>query len=175
MAVIATTRNPLVNAVQSGDFREDLYYLLANTVIDLPALPQREKLAVLVQSLATRLAGGTVEITPEALHAIRSYSWPGNVRELRSTLQQALLEGDGHRISLMDLTSSTVFERGARRSPGDEPSGQPIHDVPYSERTRILDALIGTRWNVSQAARRLGIGRATIHRKMKQFGISRPT
>lgn len=175
VAVIATTRRRLAHAVRVGSFREDLYYLLANTVIALPPLPKREKLDALVQSLAARLAGRKVEITPEAMQAIQSYHWPGNVRELRSTLRQALMEGDGHRISLIDLASSPLFEQGAHRSFSDALPEQPMRELPYDERTQILDALIGARWNVSQAARKLGIGRATIHRKMKRLGISRPS
>ena len=171
IAVIATTRVPLVQEVRAGRFREDLYYLLANTIIALPRLQLHEALDVLTNSLAARIAGRSVEIAPEAMAAIRSHSWPGNVRELRSALQQAILGGDGRRISLMDLKTSTMFDQGVLLAAAH----QSLRDVPYSERNEILDALIGASWNVSQAARRLGIGRATIHRKMNKYNISRPS
>ncbi len=174
-AVIATTRRPLLQTVQAGEFREDLYYLLANAIIVLPRLQKREKLKALVKSITTRLAGRPVEITLEAMDAIRSHGWPGNVRELRNALQQALLEGDGLRISLMDLKSSTIFNESTHQPAAATRWSGSDRGVPYSEENQIVDALIGARWNVSQAARNLGMGRATIHRKIKQFKISRPS
>lgn len=173
--VIATTCKPLVRAVRAGEFREDLFYLLANTIIALPRLQTHERLDVLVRSLAARVAGGPVHITTEAMAAIQSFDWPGNVRELRNVLQQAILEGNGCRISLMDLKASTMFDQRAREATTIGPGRQRIHDLTYSEKNEILDALIGARWNVSLAARKLGIARATIHRKMNKFDISRPS
>ncbi len=175
LRILATTSHPLMDAVQDGRFREDLYYLLANTRIELPPLRERESLDTLANSLAERLAGEKVEITPEAIDAIASHAWPGNVRELRSVLQQALLEGDGGRISLIDLRASPVFVESSARPSANDRGGRAPSETPYSERAMLMDALVSARWNVSQAARKLGIGRATIHRKMKRHGISRPS
>ena len=175
VAVIATTRKPLSHVVQAGAFRDDLYYLLANAIIVLPPVRERGGFDMLVQTLAARLASRPVDITPDAMKALASYPWPGNVRELKSVLRQALLEGNGRRISLMDLRSTPLFEPMARR-PVISGSVDSRNDADaYREEDRIIDALISARWNVSLAARKLGIGRATINRKMKQFGISRPS
>ena len=168
--IIATSRRSLIGAVEQGHFRDDLYYLLARTVITLPPLSARERIDTLAHRLATSLSGKDVDITPEAIQRLRAHIWPGNVRELRNVLQQALIEGDGCRISGVDLQGI------ARPSPvqlGAAPS-EPVRQAGYDERSMISDALISARWNVTQAARSLGIGRATIHRKMKQFGIARP-
>ncbi|MEM8970487.1 MAG: sigma 54-interacting transcriptional regulator [Pseudomonadota bacterium] len=173
--VIATTRKPLSSAVQNGAFRDDLYYLLANAIIVVPPVQQRADLEVLTQALADRLADHAIDIAPEAMDAIRSYPWPGNVRELRSALQQALMEGDGQRISLVDLQSSPIFDPNTKNTLVVAAQDWPVHALSYSEEDQIRDALSSTRWNVSQAARKLGIGRATIHRKMKLFNISRPS
>ncbi|MEO1494311.1 MAG: sigma 54-interacting transcriptional regulator, partial [Pseudomonadota bacterium] len=175
VAVIATARKALSNAVKTRAFRDDLYYLLANAIIVMPPVRERKNLNSLIHALARRLAGHSVEIAAEALSAIRSYTWPGNVRELKSALQQALLEGDGRRIYLLDLRSSPIFDPGSMNLAAAPPHDLPTNTISYCDEDRILDALRSTRWNVSQAARRLGIGRATIHRKMKQFNISRPS
>lgn len=166
LRVIATSRRVLMQSVEQGLFRDDLYFLLARAVVALPGLAARERIEVIAHDLAASLAGAEVEITEEALAVLRAHSWPGNLRELQNVLQQALIEGDGRRISaveLQDLTrTSAVVQAVAPPS------------VSYDERSMIEDALTGARWNVSQAARTLGMGRATIHRKMKHYGISRP-
>ncbi|MCJ7871316.1 helix-turn-helix domain-containing protein [Phaeobacter sp. J2-8] len=167
--IIATSRKSLIDAVEQGRFRDDLYYLLARTVIALPPLKAREQIAHLAQALATSLSGKDVVITPEAAETLRMHHWPGNVRELRNVLQQALIEGDGRRISRTDLQAiaqNVPIQADTRTDL--------LPNARYDERTMIADALSGARWNVTQAARNLGIGRATIHRKMKQYGIMRP-
>lgn len=172
--IIATCRQPLSAAVEDGSFRDDLFFLLAGTVVNLPPIRQRERIEELVGEIARQLAGPEVEVSKEAKDVITAFDWPGNVRELKNALQHALLEGDGHRISPIELRDRILPVSGAKSIPGRtaDISGQPrLH---YDEQTLILDALVGTRWNVSQAARNLGMGRATIHRKMKQYGIARP-
>lgn len=173
--IIATCRHSLQSMVERNCFRDDLYYLLANAAIRVPALLQREKPELLIQDVANRIAGQEVEITTEALNALSSYEWPGNVRQLRSILQQALLEGNGQRISLIDLGSTAVCDVAAKLPIESRvPSGQVVK-VVYDEKTRILDSLLSAHWNISQAARNLGMARATIHRKMKLHGIKRPS
>ncbi len=172
--VVATSRKPLKEAVKNGQFRDDLYFLLGNARFELPPLRERERPEALARALASRMAGAKVEVTAEAVDAIRRHAWPGNVRAMRSALRQSLLAGDGRRISLLDLLASSEFgdpERSPSLSGG---SRRAIPRRPYDEMTLLLDALLGAHWNVSRAARNLGIGRATIHRKMLQYGIARP-
>ncbi len=167
--IMATSRHSLRQNVEQGLFRDDLNFLLARAVVALPALAERERIDALARDLAGSLAGAEVEITEEALAVLRAHPWPGNLRELRNVLQQALMEGNGRRISaveLLDLAPPATLQAGAPAVPRSVAN--------YDERSMIEDALAGARWNVSQAARTLGMGRATIHRKMKQFGISRP-
>ncbi len=174
LRIIATCRHPLHSLVNNSQFRDDLYYLLASAVIRVPCLPQRENISTLLQRLANRIAGRDVEITPEALDVLSTYHWPGNIRQLRSVLRQALLEGSSQRISLNDLTSTSVCEMLPDISADVNTPNEPTVKVVYDERTQIVDALHGARWNISQAARRLGMARSTIHRKMKHYGIVRP-
>ena len=173
--IVATSRKPLKDAVEQGRFRDDLFFLLGNARIELPPLRVRERPEALARALASSLAGADVEVTEEAANAIGHHTWPGNVRELRSTLRQALMSGDGQRISLLDLrATSALSDAGRNLSPADG-NHSPDLSRPYDEKAMILDALLGANWNVTRAARNLGMGRATIHRKMKHHGIVRPT
>ncbi|MGI9410874.1 MAG: sigma-54-dependent Fis family transcriptional regulator [Hyphomicrobiaceae bacterium] len=174
LRVVATSRKPLKDAVEAGRFRDDLYFLLSNGRFEIPPLRQRERPEALARALAVDLAASDVEITEEAIDKIRHHTWPGNVRELRNTLRQSLIEGDGRRISLINLQASSAFGVSDGRA---LPSsfGQQYRTIQaYDEKTMIVDALLGANWNVSRAARKLGMGRATIHRKMKLHGITRP-
>lgn len=174
LRIVATSDSSLGDKVQCGRFRSDLYYLLAGASIELLPLRQRERLDVFALACAEKIAGTEVEISAEALDMIVAHDWPGNVRELRSVLQQALLGGDGRRISPVDLMETSLFARSASGRLVKPEGAKPLSRIAYDEKSMLLDALTGARWNVSQAARNLGIGRATIHRKMKHHGISRP-
>ena len=135
----------------------------------------------MARTIATRLAKAEVTLTDDAARAISRYGWPGNLRELRNVLRSALMSGDGRHISLHDLRTSPVGQ------PSDRVTAEPNNRVAkpvamprqipshiYDEKVQIMDALTSARWNISRAARNLGIGRATIHRKMKLYGIERP-
>lgn len=174
LSIIATCRTKLVDAVRAGRFRDDLFFLLSGAIVELPPLRQREGLADLAQRLASRIAGEPVQITRDAQLMLAEHDWPGNVRELRNILQQALMEGNGRQISPVDL-SVTVLCRTivTQVASGADHALVPLRHV-YDEKTMLLDTLSGTGWNVSEAARKLGIGRATINRKIKQYGLSRP-
>ncbi|WP_299506722.1 sigma 54-interacting transcriptional regulator [uncultured Roseobacter sp.] len=175
LRIVALSRNSLSDVVEQGRFREDLYYLLAGTVIELPPLREREGLPELALHVGSQIAGAEIQITQEAQEMLATYDWPGNVRELRNVLQQALLEGTGTRISPVELEpfQSRIAKRLPRTQCANDEFRRPIRPA-YDERSMLLDALNSTHWNVSKAARVLGIGRATLNRKIKQHGIARP-
>lgn len=176
LRIVALSRNNLIEAVHEGRFREDLYYLLAGTVVELPPLREREGMKELAQRLGSRIAGKKVQITEGAHDMLAQHDWPGNVRELRNALHQALLEGNGTRISPLEL--QPFFAKIAQQTQHRHRiTGQadPFRPPNYDERQVLLDALSRTNWNVTQAARFLGIGRATINRKIKQHGLARPS
>ncbi|MEM7598289.1 MAG: helix-turn-helix domain-containing protein [Pseudomonadota bacterium] len=166
LVLITTARAPIREAVAAGTFRDDLYYRLSGLRLTLPPLRAREHPAKLASGLANTLAGHDVDLTDAASAAIAAYDWPGNLRELQNTLRQALLQGQDGRISELDL---------ALAQPSFAAPRAPKPGAAFDEETMILDALQSARWNVSKAARHLGIGRATIHRKMNIYGISRPS
>ncbi|MEM1236546.1 MAG: sigma 54-interacting transcriptional regulator [Pseudomonadota bacterium] len=163
--IIGISRMALKAAVADGEFRDDLYYLMSGTVLELPPLREREHPELIAELLARKSSGKDTVLSRDAKDAIVAHDWPGNLRELRHTIRQALMRGDGTRISAVDLAITK------------SPAAPTISRIANSlgERELIFEALQGSRWNVSKAARHLGMGRATIHRKMKAMGISRPT
>ena len=128
----------------------------------------------LAHDLAGNLAGAEIRFTEDANEAIRRHNWPGNVRELRSVLQQALISGDGSQISIVDFRGIlNPANEGSMATSGRKKRSFGLK-APLDEKTLLLEALQGAGWNVAAAARNLGIGRATINRKMRAYDIKRP-
>ncbi|MEQ6202281.1 sigma 54-interacting transcriptional regulator [Sulfitobacter sp. HNIBRBA2951] len=164
LRVVSRSRKPLIDAVNAGHFRDDLFYLLTGSKVFLPPLRMREHPEVLAQALCAQLTGRTVTFSAEAKDALCRLPFYGNVREMRGVLRNALATAQGNRINLLDLQQSAI----AAPLSTDIPA--PANLVPvYDERSMILDALSNSRWNVSEAARMLGMGRATINRKLKLY------
>ena len=172
--VIAATHRDLVNEVTAGRFREDLYYRLSVMPVHLPPLRARsredlmELATTVLDDLARELPDGPRRLSDEAMERLLGYSWPGNLRELRNVLERAMLLGRGQ-------------ERiGPELLPGDvrNASGGPVsteRHVPQSleeiERGHIERTLRAHEGNRTHAARELGISRATLIKKIKQFGL----
>lgn len=176
LRVVSTSRNTLIDAVNAGHFRDDLYYLLTGSKVFLPPLRMREHPEVLAQALCAQLDGRTITFSPEAKDALRRLPFYGNVREMRSVLQNALETAQGNRINLLDLHQASVAAPLPTLKQASTCAIASADPVPtYDERSMILDALTNSRWNVSEAARALGMGRATINRKLKLYEIRRPT
>jgi DNA-binding NtrC family response regulator len=173
--VVAATRRDLHAAVAEGQFREDLYYRLNVFPITLP--PLRERAADIPLLVERALAGlrsarPRISCSPLAVRALRAYGWPGNVRELFSVLESAVIRADDDRIEAQHLP------RQVRECV--EGGGTPTADryrtaeTPADECTAIraaLDAAAGSR---ARAAELLGMGRTTLWRKMKHYGIELP-
>lgn len=173
--VIAATNRDLKAEVDAGRFREDLYFRLAVFPVTLPPLRSRpEDIDLLAhgflrecnERLGTNLAG----FTQAALAALTRYDFPGNVRELENCVERAAILEDGALVTLSALPEVVVaaFKEGdapARPVPADGESEE-IVPLAEAERRIILHALRVTGGNVLEAARRLGISRATIYRKV---------
>jgi len=166
--VIAGTNRELRAAVGRGLFRDDLFYRLATVEIRLPALADRiEDLPLLVQHFVAEgraETGRRIEgLTPEAEAALRAHSWPGNVRELRSAIMYACMVAQDCRIGVSDLPASV-------HSPG---AAQP-DNVKHAERKLIERVLAEADSDRMEAARRLGISRATLYRRLAEFNHGKP-
>ncbi len=171
LRVVGLSRQPLLDAVAERRFRDDLYYLLAGARISLPPLRAREQPEVLAQVLATKLAGRRIDLSAEAAALIRAHPFPGNLRELRTALECALMTAAGDCLTPVDLHPTSIARDAALTA---APAAQ-VPRLSYDEATMIRDALTSSRWNVSEAARRLGVSRATINRKIKLHGLTRPS
>ena len=184
--LVAATNKNLIELVADGRFREDLYYRLNVIDIRTPALKDhREDIALLVSRFLKEFSaanGGTVTgIEPAALKALEDYDWPGNVRQLRNVVEKMVVLSSGSRLIVDDLPLEVTRNGEAASSPLQKeasPSTVHLHLSPSpqslasSERTQILAALERCHGNKSKAADELGISRRTIHRKLKDWGLS---
>ena len=166
--IIFSTNRNLLERVESGDFRADLLYRIRGARIHVPPLRERLEdipllaIAFLAQQRAT--SGKLVlDFDPQVIEQMAHYHWPGNIRELRATVEYALVRCHGRHISLADLPAEVL----------DATPSAPELSAADDQRTRILEALRTTGGNRAQAARLLGIGRATLYRHLKVLGIQR--
>lgn len=146
---------------------QEFYYLLRGGIVSLPSLRARDRLGKTIGLLADQIAGQAVEIGKETRDALCHHPWRGNLHELKAVLEQALICGNGSTIHLGDLPTD-IGDAWAKHV-----SGSRRQKRAAAEARQIRDMLESTRWNVSEAARRLGIGRATINRKMTRYGLVR--
>ena len=175
--VAATNRN-LLEMVSQGHFREDLYYRLAVVHIDLPPLRDRDEDVVLLarhfleeisQEVGVRIQG----FGESAVESLRRYPFPGNVRELRNLVERAVLFSDGERIEHLEMGpgsySESLESSGLPSVSGH--SSAPFLSIEELVQQHIREALSRAEGNKSQAARLLGIDRATLYARMKKHGI----
>jgi DNA-binding NtrC family response regulator len=168
--VLATTNRDPEAMVNEGSLREDLYYRLRGFEIRLPPLREHPEDIPL---LATHfLAGAGDGFTADALRALGAAPWPGNVRELRNVVGSALASAGRSRIGIDQLRlppAQTRTSAGPERASDGAESGATLKEL---ERLAIQQALESCAGNRTRAARRLGIDRSTLRRKMTEFGIA---
>ncbi len=168
--VIAATNQDIEAAVKRGSLRKDLYFRLNVVSIKVPPLRERKSdIPILVHYFMEKYAGedGRIsELSYEAMTRLMSYNWPGNVRELENCIQRALVLGTGRVIQARDLPSNVLYQVG----PVPEvPEISPLGDL---ERRAILQALKTTEGDRLRAAKLLGIGKTTIYRKLREYGMT---
>ncbi len=180
--VIGATNRVLVQMVESGGFREDLYYRLACITIELPPLrARRSDIPALAEALLVRINqvnGSRLYLTGEALDRLTSYDFPGNVRELRNILQRAaaLSAGSGNGaigaadIRVEGVRSVTSGPDGAGVSTGQSPGRAPtsMRAVERSHIAELLERFDGHRRAVADA---LGISERTLYRKLRRYEL----
>ncbi len=174
--VVAATNRDLEVEVAGGRFREDLFYRLSVIPIRVPPLRQRgEDVVLLAKHFLAREAAALgrafAGFTPGALAALTGHHWPGNVRELENAVARAAALAEGTEIDVADLPDNV---RGV--GPAPEPGLTLPADVTFEEAERrlILHAMDLEHGNKKEAARRLGIGLATLYRKLTQYGGAGP-
>jgi DNA-binding NtrC family response regulator len=195
--IVAATNRDLLEEIETGRFREDLYYRLNVVPIYLPPLiDRREDVPPLVEYFASSYAAANRRPMPiipkESLAALRDYSWPGNVRELQNYVERAIVLSPGDALTL-DLfppqvrglapvrvgrerpkdVESLCRELVARGMTDTDVSGTGVYDyvVSLSEKTLIQHVLSVCQGIQTKAAARLGINRNTLHKKIQDYGL----
>ena len=166
--VTATNRN-LVDEIKAGRFREDLYYRLNVVTIKMPPLRQRQDdvpalLEHLSSSLAADLGVEPIAFSDGDIARLQQYSWPGNVRELKNLIERTLLLG---RLPWDVLPATSASTNDALAGPPGFPVNWTLAQIEKEHMLRVLDASGN---NKSEAARRLGVSRKTLERKLRSFG-----
>ena len=172
--VIASTNADLPSLCQQGKFRSDLYYRLSTIEIRVP--PLRERLSDvprLVEHFVQR-EGLPVHFSPAAMEALMAYSWPGNVRQLRNIVLRLGINAGGQTIDSSKIEAALHTSSAPIAPVTPAPHSPAMHGnrMEELERSAIEAALAECGHNQTEAARRLGVGRTTLYRKMKKFGIS---
>ena len=175
--VIAATNRDLLRAVTEGRFREDLFYRLNVVNLRVPALRERkEDIPLLAQHFlkifAERNRKALKGFTPRAMDRLLRYPWPGNVRELMNTVERGVVLTRADILDEEDV--SPVLEMEIQKAPGEQ-AGEAVAEADTSleavEKATILKTLEEAGGNKSEAARRLGITRRTLHMKLKRYGL----
>lgn len=168
--VLAATNQDLQNYVRDGKFREDLYYRLSVFELTLPALRERgTDIELLVDFFLGHFSNEHgrpgLRLSEAARERLLGYHWPGNVRQLRNVIDSAVVMATGERIEPDDLA---LRDAGA-----PAPDHLDTLRIDDWERKLIVEALGRTKGAIPEAAKLLGIGRATLYRKVDQYGIDR--
>jgi two-component system, NtrC family, response regulator len=167
--IVCATHQSLKEQTSTGKFREDLFYRLAEIVVEIPPLRTRSgDVALLAHSFVRRFAAdqrrGAMTLMPEALSALETHPWPGNVRELENVIKRAVIMAEGNRISGPDIGLS---------SNGDaDPAHFNLRQVrEQAEKHAVLRVLARVNGNLSKAAELLGVSRPTLYDLMHRFGL----
>jgi transcriptional regulator of acetoin/glycerol metabolism len=186
--VISASHRDIRQMVQDGEFREDLYYRLNGTTLNLPLLRDRADRAELVDVLLREETrdGDPVRIQPDALHALLSYHWPGNIRQLRNVLRTAAALCSDGAIRLSNLPQE-LLDEAAEGLPGPDlpitmnaaataasanaADGCCRTPLDTAEHATLLRELERNRWNITHTADSLGVSRNTLYRKIRKHQI----
>ncbi|WP_313713915.1 sigma-54-dependent Fis family transcriptional regulator [Pseudomonas sp.] len=200
--IVSATHRDLLERVEQGSFREDLYYRLNGLEVALPAVRERSDKDALLEFLLRQEAQGQhVQLAPEARQALLDFAWPGNVRQMRNVLRTLVALCEGSLVRFPDLPTLVRAHatsvgaglpanegnalalhcqvgplRGQARShrSGVGPEGSVGVDVLQSaERQALMDVLEAKHWHLTRVAEHLGISRNTLYRKLRKHGIAR--
>ncbi|MFO7978135.1 MAG: sigma-54 dependent transcriptional regulator, partial [Bacteroidales bacterium] len=164
--IIAATNANIVQMVQQGAFRQDLYYRLNTIVLHVPALRERPEDIegfghFFLEQYKRKYHKPGLVFSTRALQRLKAHSWPGNVRELRHTIEKAVILCDDTVLRPEDLLLRTTTAV----------SQSPLLNLQEMERHAIVQSLEHHQGNLSHASRQLGITRATLYAKMKKYGL----
>ncbi len=195
--IIAATNKNIAEAIQRGDFREDLYFRLNVIPIVVPPLRERrDDIPLLIQHFAMRISEEhnfkRRRFDPETMAALRRYRWPGNIRELRNTVEWVMIMTSGETVRLEDLppdirgdapagpapasaragtVSTGTASAGIAPPAGTAPAGTLREFKDTAERAYLVQKLRESNWNVSKTADVIDTPRSNLYKKLEQYGI----
>jgi DNA-binding NtrC family response regulator len=174
--LIAATNKNLGQMVKDGAFREDLYFRLLVVPITLPPLRERPGDIVLLaghflKEFASENEKNITGFQPEALGALAAYRWPGNVRELRTAIEHAVVLCRGANVTARDLPPTVRGDPGAAAPGSRQLLDQSGLTVREAEKQLIIRALKESGGNRTEAAKRIGMSRRTLHRKLLAYRL----
>lgn len=167
--VVCATHRNVKSLIESGSFREDLYYRISEITLDIPSLRERTGDALviaqsLLKSLGKQMDRANLAFTEDAINAINHYEWPGNVREMINKVKRATIMADGKRITAEDL------DLACDHPPQDNQLN--LRQVrENAERQAIIQALRSCQFNMAQASRLLGVTRPTLYNLTDKYRI----
>jgi two-component system response regulator HydG len=183
--VLAATNRDLMGMVAQGLFRKDLYFRLNVVNLKIPPLrDRREDIPLLAEHYLERFereSGTTHQFSADALHLIAEYDWPGNVRELQNAIERICTMSSGpvlHTVDLptqlQDFHAQRLAADASLNPAGDDPEnpGSSIVSMADMERQAILGTIRQLNGDKLMAARLLGIGKTTLYRKLKEYGLT---
>lgn len=168
--VVCATHRNVQQLITDGHFREDLYYRVSEITLDIPPLRERRGDAIviaqsLLKSLGKQMDRASLSFSEDAIAAIEHYAWPGNVREMINKIKRAVIMADGKRVTAEDLE----LEAGGVASGDTQLNLRQVRED--AERTAICQALQTSNYNMTQAARLLGVTRPTLYNLTEKYRI----
>src|SRR3984893_12050207 len=181
--IIAATNKNLETLVREGKFRDDLFFRLNVVRITMPQLRERkEDISLLIRGFLRHFCKANekpiVDPTDDASDTLLTYNWPGNVRELRTAIEHGVVMGTGPKITVRDLpmalrqAARAVMPRGIAAAKAFGGKSSPL-DIRETEKKLIMQALAATNGNVTAPAKKLGISRRTLHRKINEMNAAK--
>ncbi|MBK5009409.1 sigma-54-dependent Fis family transcriptional regulator [Pseudomonas sp. S60] len=171
--IISATHRDLLQRVEQGTFREDLYYRLNGLEVALPAVRERSDKAQLLDFLFREEAKGQlIDIAPCARQALLAFAWPGNVRQMRNVLRTLVALCEHTHIAFADLPGIIREGSPLRAGVGLPASGPDA--LKDAECQTLLAALQAKHWHLTRVAEYLGISRNTLYRKLRKHNLNRP-
>ncbi len=167
--IVCATHQDLKALIREGRFREDLYYRLAEIVVTLPPLRQRQGDAALlahafVRRFADEYKRGGMTLREDVIRAIETHPWPGNVRELENCIKRAVIMADGNQLTLEDV--------GLGEVEGDQDAVLDLRQAREDAEKRVIITALGRAdGNVLRAAEMLGVSRPTLYDLMHRYGL----
>jgi len=181
--IIAATNKNLETLVREGKFRDDLFFRLNVVRVTMPPLRERkEDIPLLIRGFLRHFCKANekplVDLTADAMDVLLTYNWPGNVRELRTAIEHGVVMATGPNITVRDLpmalrqAAGAALPRGISAAKAFGEKSSPL-DIRETEKKLIMQALAATNGNVTAAAKKLGISRRTLHRKINEMNATR--